>query len=72
MRIKEEIRKILKGEIDDPRATVRRGAQVVKKKRRKSVVDKKNGKLGEDEEKGEANEVATFVAEEVEVCDIYE
>lgn len=66
MRIKEEIRKILKGEIDDARATMRRGTQILKKKQRKSVVEKE--KLGENKEKGEANEIVTIVAEEIEVC----
>lgn len=66
MRIKEEIRKILKGEIDDARTTMRRGTQILKKKQRKSVVEKE--KLGENKEKGEANEIVTIVAEEIEVC----
>ncbi len=65
MRIKEEIRKILKGETDETRANMRRGTQLVQKKRRKSVIDKKNEQVDEEEE--EANELVTVVAEEVEV-----
>ena len=68
MRIKEEVRKILKGEIDDARATMRRGTQILKKKQRKSVVEKKREKLGENKEKEEANEIVTIVGEEIEVC----
>ncbi len=65
MRIKEEIRKILKGETDETRANMRRGTQLVQKKRRKSVIDKKYEQVHEEEE--EANELVTVVAEEVEV-----
>ena len=68
MRIKEEVRKILKGEIDDARATMRRGTQILKKKQRKSVLEKKREKLGENKEKEEANEIVTIVGEEIEVC----
>ena len=68
MRIKEEVRKILKGEIDDARATMRRGTQILKKKQRKSVLEKKREKLEENKEKEEANEIVTIVGEEIEVC----
>jgi hypothetical protein len=48
---------------------MRRGTQVVQKKRRTSIVDKKSEEVGEDEheKEGKENEVVTVVAEEVEV-----
>ena len=62
VRIKTEIRKILEGEIDDVRAKMRRGTQVVPKERRTSVLDEKNEETtATDELEGEENEVVTVV-----------
>ena len=66
LRIKEEIAKILKGEIDDTRTNMRRGTQIVQKKRRKSVLEK-NIEEAEKNEGNDADEVITVVAEDVEV-----
>ena len=67
-RIKEEIRKILKGEIDDTGVNMRRGTQIVQKKRRKSVIDKNNDEADKNKEENDRNEVITVVTEDVEVC----